>query len=245
MNDRPNSRRTALVTGAARGIGLACADRLRAAGFRVIGVDLSATNFATGHDDVRDRFDMITACDVASRDSVQTLRAEVGAVDVLVNNAGIVGPSRPLLEVDEAEWRQTLDINLTGMFHTIQAFVPDMVDAGWGRVINLASIAGKEGNPNLAAYSTSKAAVIGLTKSLGKELATTGVLCHSIAPAVIATPINDGTDPAVVEYMVSKIPMGRTGRSEEVAALVAWLASDDCTFSTGACHDISGGRATY
>jgi 3-oxoacyl-[acyl-carrier protein] reductase len=112
-------------------------------------------------------------------------------------------------------------------------------------VINLASIAGKEGNPNLAAYSTSKAGVIGLTKSLGKELATTGVLVHSIAPAVIATPINDGTDPAVVEYMVSKIPMGRTGRSDEVAALVDWLASDDCSFSTGACHDISGGRATY
>ena len=233
--------RTALVTGAARGIGLACADRLRSAGHRVIGVDLATSNF----DGVADHFDVIAACDVASRDSVVALRAEVGPVDVLVNNAGIVGPSKPLLDVDEHEWRQTLDINLTAMFHTIQAFVPDMVAKGWGRVINLASIAGKEGNPNLAAYSTSKAAVIGLTKSLGKELSTTGVLVHSIAPAVIATPINDGTDPAVVDYMVSKIPMGRTGRSEEVAALVGWLASDDCSFSTGSCHDISGGRATY
>jgi 3-oxoacyl-[acyl-carrier protein] reductase len=142
-------------------------------------------------------------------------------------------------------WRQTMAVNLDGVFQVCRAVVPAMVERGWGRIVNIASIAGKEGNPNLAAYSASKAAVIGFTKSIGKELATTGVLVNSIAPAVIATPMNSDTAPEVLQYMIAKIPMARTGSAEEVAALVLWLSSDECSFSTGACYDISGGRATY
>ncbi len=138
-----------------------------------------------------------------------------------------------------------MNINLTGTFNMMRAVVGQMRNRKWGRIVNIASIAGKEGNPNLAAYSASKAAVIGLTKSVGKELATEGILVNSIAPAVISTPINQKTDPKVLEYMIAKIPMSRVGQPEEVAALVSWLASDECSFSTGACYDISGGRATY
>jgi 3-oxoacyl-[acyl-carrier protein] reductase len=138
-----------------------------------------------------------------------------------------------------------MNINLTGTFNMMRAVVGQMRERKWGRIVNIASIAGKEGNPNLAAYSASKAAVIGLTKSAGKELATEGILVNSIAPAVISTPINQKTDPKVLEYMIAKIPMSRVGQPEEVAALVSWLASEECSFSTGACYDISGGRATY
>ena len=138
-----------------------------------------------------------------------------------------------------------MNINLTGTFNMMRAVVGQMRIRKWGRIVNIASIAGKEGNPNLAAYSASKAAVIGLTKSVGKELATDGILVNSIAPAVISTPINQKTDPKVLEYMIAKIPMSRVGQPEEVAALVSWLASEECSFSTGACYDISGGRATY
>jgi 3-oxoacyl-[acyl-carrier protein] reductase len=147
--------------------------------------------------------------------------------------------------VSDDEWRSTMAVNLDGVFQVCRAVVPAMVERGWGRIVNIASIAGKEGNPNLAAYSASKAAVIGFTKSIGKELATTGVLVNSIAPAVIATPMNSDTAPEVLQYMIAKIPMARTGSAEEVAALVLWLSSDECSFSTGACYDISGGRATY
>ena len=152
--------------------------------------------------------------------------------------------NRAEFELD-AEWDLTMRVNLTGIFAMMRAFIPSMKERGWGRIVNIASIAGKEGNPNLAAYSASKAAVIGLTKSVGKELATSGVLVNSVAPAVISTPMNSDTAPHVLEYMLSKIPMGRSGTVEEVASLVAWLASDECGFSTGACYDISGGRATY
>jgi len=166
-------------------------------------------------------------------------------IDIIINSAGVVGPNMPTWEVSDADWNHTIAVNLTGTFHLARAFVSAMVERGWGRIVNIASIAGKEGNPNLAAYSASKAAVIGLTKSLGKELATTGVLVNAIAPAVIATPMNADTAPHVLEYMISKIPMGRTGTADEVAALATWLASEECSFSTGACYDISGGRATY
>lgn len=230
--------RTALVTGAGRGIGLECANRLRGEGYRVISVDLSVgSDPAAGHE--------YHPVDVSDSGAVQELAARVGTVDVLVNSAGIVGPNMPTVEVTDSDWERTLAVNLNGTFFLSRAFAPGMVEQGWGRIVNIASIAGKEGNPNLAAYSASKAAVIAFTKSLGKELATTGVLVNSIAPAVIATPMNDETAPHVLEYMISKIPMGRTGTSAEVAALVAWLASDECSFSTGACYDISGGRATY
>jgi 3-oxoacyl-[acyl-carrier protein] reductase len=171
--------------------------------------------------------------------------ATAGPVDVLVNSAGVVGPNKPLLSTTAEEWRRTFDINVLGTVNAVQAFVPGMVDRGWGRVVNFASMAGKDGNPNLAAYSASKAAVIGLTKSLGKELATSGVLVNVITPAVIATPMNATTAPEVLEHITSLIPMKRVGRAEEVAELVAFLASDRVSFSTGAVYDISGGRATY
>lgn len=236
-----DQRRAALITGAARGIGLACARRLRRDGCVVYGVDLTEESMAA----VADEFDAVAALDVRDVAAVDALPARFGRVDILVNSAGIVGPNVPMTEVPTDQWRDTIDINLTGTFAMMRAFVPGMVEAGWGRVVNIASIAGKEGNPNLSAYSASKAAVIGLTKSVGKELATTGVLVNAIAPAVIATEMNASNTPEVLAYMISKIPMSRTGDADEVAALVAWLSSEECSFSTGACYDISGGRATY
>ena len=171
--------------------------------------------------------------------------SKVPTLSVLVNSAGIVGPNRPLWEVSAEEWAQTFAVNVGGIFNLCHDFVPGMIAAGWGRIVNIASIAGKDGNPSLSAYSASKAAVIGLTKSLGKELATLGVLVNAIAPAVIETPMNAATAPDVLERLVSLIPMKRLGQASEVAALVSWLSSEECTFSTGSVYDISGGRATY
>jgi 3-oxoacyl-[acyl-carrier protein] reductase len=233
-------RRRALVTGAARGIGLAVSRRLHRDDIDVVGVDVASP----GTDDGR-VFAAFHLCDVSDPVAVGALAATTGPVGILVNSAGIVGPNKPTWDVSDDEWRRTLSINLDGVFHASRAYVPHMKSAGWGRIVNIASIAGKEGNPNLAAYSASKAAVIGFTKSLAKELATSGVLVHSVAPAVIATPMNADTAPDVLAYMLSKIPMARAGTADEVAELVAWLASDACSFSTGACYDVSGGRATY
>ncbi len=151
----------------------------------------------------------------------------------------------PLWEVDPGDWDMTFAVNVRGTFNMCRTFVPGMREAGWGRIVNLASMAGKDGNPNLSAYSASKAAVIGLTKSLGKELATSGVIVNAVAPAVIETPMNAATSPEVLEHITSLIPMRRIGQPEEVAELIGWLASDKCSFSTGAVYDISGGRATY
>jgi 3-oxoacyl-[acyl-carrier protein] reductase len=236
-----NITRTALITGAAQGIGLASAQRLKQEGCRVIGVDITAAAMES----VRNHFDQVAVVDVSDSQAVATLRETIGPVDILVQSAGVVGPNKPMWEVLDSEWDVTMNVNVKGIFNMMRAFIPSMKENGWGRIVNIASIAGKEGNPNLAAYSASKAAVIGLTKSVGKELATSGVLVNSIAPAVIATPMNDDTAPHVLEYMLSKIPMSRIGKVEEVAALVTWLASEECSFSTGACYDISGGRATY
>lgn len=236
----PHPSRRALVTGAAQGIGLATCARLRLDGCVVVGADLVAP--ADGRSPSCDEFYTVDVSDPAD---VERLREQAGAIDIVVNSAGVVGPNQPIWEVPFDLWERTIAVNLTGTFNMMRSFIPAMRAAGWGRVINIASIAGKEGNPNLAAYSASKAGVIGLTKAVAKEVATDGVLVHSIAPAVIATPMNASTDSEVLAYMLSKIPMGRAGTADEVASLVGWLASEACSFTTGACHDISGGRATY
>jgi|SRR5665213_1153820 3-oxoacyl-[acyl-carrier protein] reductase len=224
-------QKTAVVTGGTRGIGEAIVDRLREDGLRVLTADVDP------------RADIVI--DVSSSDQIDEQAEVLGRVDVLVNCAGVVGPNVPLWEVEESAWRRTVDVNLTGAFLMCRAVVPGMRERKWGRIVNIASIAGKEGNPNLAAYSASKAGLIGLTKSLGKELALDGVLVNAVAPAVVATPMNAETDPAVLAYMVARIPMGRVGTPNEVAELVAWLSSDKCSFSTAAVFDCTGGRATY
>jgi 3-oxoacyl-[acyl-carrier protein] reductase len=183
--------------------------------------------------------------DISDSAAVEAAVAAVGTVDILINSAGIVGPNKPLWESSLDEWKRTFDVNVFGLFNVTRAVVPGMVERGWGRIVSMASMAGKDGNPNLSAYSASKAAVIGLTKSLGKELARTGIMVNAIAPAVIATPMNATNTPEVLAHITSLIPMGRVGRAEEVAALVSWLSSDEVSFSTGAVYDISGGRATY
>jgi NAD(P)-dependent dehydrogenase (short-subunit alcohol dehydrogenase family) len=226
-----SSTRTAVITGGCSGLGAAAATRLAADGVKVITLDLAAG--ADVHVDVSD-----TA-------AVHAVAADIGRVDILINSAGIVGPNAPLWEIDRAGWDRTFAVNVHGTFNTCHAFVPGMRERAWGRVVNIASMAGKDGNPNMSPYSASKAAVIGLTKSLGKELATSGVLVNAIAPAVIETPMNADTGPDALAHITSLIPMKRVGRPEEVAELIAWLVSDKVSFSTGAVYDISGGRATY
>jgi NAD(P)-dependent dehydrogenase (short-subunit alcohol dehydrogenase family) len=223
--------RRALVTGGASGLGRASAQRLRAEHHEVITADI-----ADGAD---------IRLDVADDEAVARLPAELGPIDILINSAGIVGPNEPLWQTTREEWEATFAVNVHGTVALCRSIVPGMVARGWGRIVNFASMAGKDGNPNLSAYSASKAAVIGLTKSLGKELATSGVIVNAIAPAVIATEMNQKTAPDVLAHITSLIPMKRVGQPEEVAELVAWLASERCSFSTGAVYDISGGRATY
>lgn len=223
--------RRAVVTGGCSGLGAATAARLAEDGVEVITFDLSP-----GAD---------VSIDVSDAAAVSRAVTEVGPIDILVNSAGIVGEGKPTWEISDQDWHKTLAVNLTGTFHLCRAFAPGMIASGWGRIVNIASMAGKDGNPNMAPYSASKAAVIGLTKTLGKELAPYGVLANAIAPAVVATPMNEHTSPEVLAHITSLIPMGRVGRADEVAELIAWLASDRCSFSTGAVYDISGGRATY
>jgi 2-dehydro-3-deoxy-L-rhamnonate dehydrogenase (NAD+) len=223
--------RVALVTGGASGIGAAVVARLREGGARVAVFDRADDADFTG--------DISRSADIAAA------VAELGPVDILVNSAGIPGQSLHTADVPDEEWERVLAINATGSFYACRAVAPGMVERGYGRIVLIASIAGKDGNPMAAAYSASKAAVIALTKAVGKDLAGTGVLVNCVAPAVIETPILDGLSEEHIGYMVERIPLGRMGTAEEVAALVCWLASEDCSFSTGATFDISGGRAVY
>ncbi len=226
-----NSSRTALVTGGLSGLGAATVTRLRQEGIKVFTVDI-----ADGAD-----FQM----DVTDFEAVAKLPSQLPRIDILVTSAGIVGPNIPLLQTEEQQWKQVFDINVLGTASFIKAFAPAMVENGWGRIVTFASMAAKDGNPNLSIYSATKAAVVALTKSVGKELATTGVLVNTVAPAVIETPMNKDTSDEVLARLTSLIPMKRIGKAEEVAELVAWLCSDKVSFSTGAVYDISGGRATY
>jgi 2-dehydro-3-deoxy-L-rhamnonate dehydrogenase (NAD+) len=234
------SGRVALVTGGSSGIGAAVAQRLLDEGARVASLDLRAgapVGVLAVVADVSDSGQVDSA--------VAGVEAELGPLDVLVCSAGVPGRSLRTVEITDEEWRRVLAINADGVLYCNRAVVPGMVARGYGRIVNVASIAGKEGNPMAAAYAASKAAVIALTKAIGKDLARTGVLVNCIAPAVIQTPILGAISREHVDYMVERIPMGRMGTPAEVAALVCWLASDECSFSTGATYDISGGRAVY
>jgi len=250
MNQIDLKSRVAIVTGAARGIGLAIARCLASSGANVALWDIDANALPAAEKELAPLGKLTSVqVDVTAADSVaaavaSTLRA-FSKIDILVNNAGIAGANAKLWETDPAEWQRVLNINLNGPFHCCRAVVPHMLQNNYGRIVNIASIAGKEGNPNAAHYSASKAGLIALTKSLGKELATRNILVNCIAPAVIDTDILKQMTQQHIDYMLSKIPMNRFGRAEEAAALVAWLCSEDCSFSTGAVFDLSGGRATY
>jgi len=240
--------KTALVTGAARGIGLAIATRLAGDGLQVALLDRDGDRVEAAARTVGCGA-MALVGDVTQTKDVDGAVARVesawGRLDVLVNNAGITGRSFPIWELSDEDWQRVIDIDLTSVFLCCRAAVKVMLRQGSGRIINIASIAGKEGNPTLVPYSTAKAGVIGLTKALAKEVATRGILVNAVAPAVIGTELLEQMERSTVDLLVSKIPMGRVGRPDEVAALVAWLASDQCPFSTGAVYDLSGGRATY
>jgi 2-dehydro-3-deoxy-L-rhamnonate dehydrogenase (NAD+) len=231
-NDQRFSGRVALVTGGSSGIGAAVARRLHAEGARVASLDLLAL-----------RGDVADSADI--EEAVSLIRHELGHIDVLVCSAGVPGASLPTVAIPDDEWQRVMRVNADGVFFCNRAVIPDMVERGYGRIVNVASIAGKEGNPMAAAYSASKAAVIALTKAIAKDVARTGVIVNCVTPAVIDTPILDGISQEHVDYMVERIPMGRIGEPDEVAALICWLASEECSFSTGAAFDISGGRAVY
>ena len=239
---RPATR-TAIVTGAAGGLGRAIVSRLLADGTRVVAVDVRPVPDGTGPHALGATVDVSDAESVAAL--IATVRDQWGPVAVLINNAGIAGPTAPVAAYPTDEWRRVLDVNLTGAFHCMRACLPDMVTAGYGRIVNIASIAGKEGNPCMSAYSASKAGLIALTKSAAKEIATTGVLINCVAPGVIESGLTEAATDEERRRFLSRVPMDRMGRPAELAELVSWLASERCSFSTGATYDLSGGRAVY
>jgi len=248
MNQLDFNGRTAVITGGAAGIGLAIAQRLVASGGRVslwdrdaAALEQARTALGTGTD--------VRAVDIADAVAVeaatQATIIALDRIDALVCSAGITGPNTTTWDYPVDAWREVMEVNLNGVFLCNRAVLPAMLRLDYGRMVNIASVAGKEGNPNASAYSASKAAVIALTKSLGKELARTGIRVNCVTPAAVKTAIFDQMTQAHIDFMLSKIPMGRFGRPEEVAALAAWLCTEECSFSTGAVFDLSGGRATY
>ncbi len=245
MNQIDLKGRVAAITGGARGIGLAIATRFLQSGAKVALWDVAGAEASAG----KLQGAIGVATDVTQEKSVAAAVAEterrLGPIDILVAGAGVTGPTATVVDYSLAEWQKVIDIDLTGVFLCNRAVVPGMTQRNYGRIVNIASIAGKEGNPKAAAYAAAKAGVIGLTKALGKELADTGIRVNCVAPAVIKTAILDQVSEEFTKFMLSKIPMGRFGTVEEAAALVAWLASEDCSFNTGAVFDLSGGRATY
>ncbi len=237
----------AFVTGAATGIGEAIAVRLSRAGASVAAADIRYNEVREAAAGMRCAFPVrIDVTDPESvRAAVSEATARFGRVDILVNDAGIAGRAAPVWQQTFEEWQRVVAVNLYGTFHCCQAVIPPMRERRFGRIVNIASIAGKEGNPNMTAYSASKAGVIGFTKSLAKEVATDGICVNAVSPAVVRTKILNQLTPAQIEYMVERIPMRRTGTPEEIAAVVHFLASRECSFVTGQCYDASGGRATY
>jgi 3-oxoacyl-[acyl-carrier protein] reductase len=238
----------AIVTGAATGIGEAIAERLSRAGALVVIADLNIEAANTVAARLGGRAFAVKT-DVAQLESIETTVAEVlkraGKIDILINNAGVAGKAAPLWEQSNEDWQTAVAINLTAIFYFCRSVVPHMRQRKYGRIVNIASIAGKEGNPRMVPYSATKAGVIGLTKSLGKEVATEGICVNAVTPAVVQTKILDQLTPEQVSYMTERIPMRRTGKPEEIAAVVHFLASPDCSFVTAQCYDASGGRATY
>ncbi|VTS01709.1 SDR family NAD(P)-dependent oxidoreductase [Tuwongella immobilis] len=250
MNQVDLKGRVAIVTGGARGIGYAILQRLMASGAKGVIWDRDATAIASATASLSSLGEVHgVEVDITSADSVgeavKSTLGRFGTIDILVNNAGIAGANKKAWEYTPEEWRLVIDIDLTGVFLCCRAVVPVMLEKQYGRIVNIASVAGKEGNPNASHYSAAKAGVIGFTKSLGKELATSGVIVNAVTPAVIETDILKQLTQAHIDYMLSKIPMGRFGKTNEAAAMVAWLSSEDCSFTTASVFDLSGGRATY
>ena len=250
MNQLDLRERVAIITGGARGIGYAAAERAVRSGATVVLWDIDSARVERAVAELAPlgtvTAEIVELSDAAAvADATDATLARHGRIDILVNNAGITGGNAPTWELDPDVWRRVLDVNLTGAFLTCRAVVPHMIARGYGRIVNVASIAGKEGNPNAAHYSASKAGLIGLTKSLAKELAPRNIVANCITPAAARTEIFSQMKQEHVDYMLARIPMGRFLELDEVAALICWLSSEDCSFSTGAVFDISGGRATY
>ena len=250
MNQIDLKDRGAVVTGGARGIGYAIAQRLLASGAKVSLWDRDPAALAEALKSLAGAGEVATeTVDLTNPEAVEaaahSTARDFGRIDILINNAGIAGVNKKLWELTPDEWRIVVEVDLNAVFYCCRAVVPIMLKNGYGRIVNTASIAGKEGNPNASHYSAAKAGVIGLTKSLGKELAQSGILVNCFTPAVIQTDILKQVTQQHIDYMLAKIPMGRFGEVQEAAALVAWLSSEDCSFSTGAVFDLSGGRATY
>ena len=250
MKDGEFSGRTAIVTGGAKGIGLAVAIRILENGGKVALWDLDGSALAAAAETIGLQEHLITTTvDVSSESDIciahASATAALGPIDLLVNSAGIAGPTVSTIDYTLSDWQRVLNVDLTGVFLCSKTIAPGMVGRGFGRIVNIASLAGKEGTPNAPAYSAAKAGVIALTKSMGKELAGTGVLVNSVAPAALDTEMVDRMDPAHVEIMIAKSPLKRLGTAEECAAMVCWLLSAECSFSTGACFDVSGGRTVY